>query len=236
MRCFTAASMFALGPLLLGAQSGAGEPRLSDLPLHEVPATVLTRRIAVLLTGDGGWASFARDLATRLAQQGIGVVGLDSRAYLGRARSPEIVAADLARILRHYRTAWNATQVTIIGYSRGADIGPFAVNRLPDDLRQAVDQVVLIGLGASANFMFHWQDLLRDVTRADDLPTRPEVEKLAGTPVLCFAGDDDASDTCRLYVLSPAFRVIRHDGAHRPADAAPFVREILASVPTPTRP
>jgi len=227
------AVLFAIVSRAAAAQAGAGTPSVADLPLHLVRAERPSGRLAVLLSGDGGWAAFNRNLSARLAQEGIDVVGLDSRSYLGTPRSPDVVATDLARILHNFLGAWNASRASVIGYSRGADIAPFAVNRLSDDLRRAVDQVVLVGLGAAANFTFHWQDLLRDVKRPDDVPTRPEVERLAGTPVLCFYGDDDAADTCRTYAASPTFRIIAHEGAHRPTDAEPFVREILAQLRRP---
>jgi type IV secretory pathway VirJ component len=231
LRLFRASLILLVGPFAVSAQPGAANQNVSDLPLHEVRSVSSKGRLAVLMSGDGGWAAFDKDLATQLSERGINVVGLDSRAYLGTARSPEAVASDIARVMRYYRAAWNTTQVTLIGYSRGADITPFVFNRLPDDLRRTVSQIVLIGLAASANFQFHWQDLLRDVKRPGDLATRPEVEKMGATPVLCFYGDDDASDTCRSYASSASWRSVRHDGGHRPQDATLFVREIVAALP-----
>jgi len=215
-------------PVIALAQDSAATDLVSDLPVHEVRAAVPTSRIAVLMTGDGGWASFDRGLAGRLAAGGISVVGLDARSYLGAAKSPEVVGADFPRLIRHYRGAWGASRVTVIGYSRGADIAPFGINRLPPDVRSLVDDVVLIGLSANANFKFRWQDLLRDVRRPDDIPTRPEVERLAPTPVSCFYGSDDASDICRTFAQSDHFRVLDHGGGHRPPDLGIFVRDILS--------
>ena len=175
VRQITGALLAAIVATALEAQPGVAVPSVADLPLHVVRSGTPSARIAVLLSGDGGWAAFDRNLAARLARDSIGVVGLDSRAYLGSTRAPDVVAADLARILRNFLGNWAATRASIIGYSRGADIVPFAVNRLPPDVRKAVDQVVLIGLGDMANFTFHWQDMVRVVKRPDDVPTRPEV-------------------------------------------------------------
>ena len=58
-------------------------------------------------------------------------MGVDSLRYFWSEKPPERVAADLARILRHYGEAWKAKQVALIGYSFGAGIVPFALNRLP---------------------------------------------------------------------------------------------------------
>jgi type IV secretory pathway VirJ component len=219
--------MLAAALLLL-----APAPGLAGLPLHETRAPAPGGVLALVMSGDGGWAGFDQDLAAGLAAHGISVVGLDSRAYLHVQRSPETVAADVARILRSYQPAWDATRVILIGYSRGADMLPFVMNRLPEDLGAAVVQVVMIGLGPRANFKFHWEDLVRDVPRPEDQLTRPEVERMPQRPVLCFYGDDDRNDTCRAYPSQPEWRAIRHGGGHRATDAAPFVREIVASLPT----
>ena len=214
---------------MLGAQAPAS---LRDLPLAEARAARGTGRLAVVMSGDGGWIEFDKDLAARLAQQGVSVVGFDSRAFLRTRRTPDQAAQAIGRVLGYYTRAWSVTRVTLIGYSRGADMAPFILNRLPAGQRALVDQLVLIGLAANANFEFHWEDLVRDIKRPDDLPTRPEVDKFLGAlPVLCFYGDGDSADTCREYPETATWRAIRHGDGHRVTDAAPLVREILAALP-----
>ena len=111
---------------------------VADLPLVEVPASgAPTGTLAVILSGDGGWASIDRDIGEQLAARGIGVVGLNSLRYFWTRRTPDGAAADLARILRHYVAAWHARRVLLLGYSRGADVLPFMANRLPPDAARA---------------------------------------------------------------------------------------------------
>ena len=86
---------------------------VADLPLIEVPVTGAGSTFAVMLTGDGGWASADRAIAKALATHGIPVVGLSSPRYLMSARSPEEISRDLARILRHYITAWGRSRIAV---------------------------------------------------------------------------------------------------------------------------
>jgi len=118
---------------------------VSDLPLVEVPAPGSAPYLAVMLSGDGGWASLDKEVAGVLAGKGMPVVGLNSLQYFWSARTPEQLAADLARVLRHYLTAWGKSKVVLAGYSFGADVLPFAVSRLPAELRNAVALVALLG-------------------------------------------------------------------------------------------
>ena len=193
-------------------------PHASDdvgaLPLHVVPPKVLPPvALAVLLTGDGGWAAIDRRIADALAAHGVAVVGLDSRAYLMHGRTPDEASADVARIIRRYSAQWSSPRMAVIGYSRGADIAPFVVNRLPADLRASLSLVALLGPAERADFEFHWTDLLSDRSNASDRPILPELERLRGTTVLCVYGQDEKESLCRLADTS-AVHVDRRAGRH----------------------
>jgi type IV secretory pathway VirJ component len=187
---------------------------VAALPLVERPAAGDDPRFAVLLTGDGGFVEADKSMAAALNRRGISVVGFDSRQYLTTPRTPEVASLDLARIIRHYTAAWRRPRVLIVGYSRGADIGPFMVNRLPDGLRSSVALVALIGPGPAANFHFHWVDLLKRVARPDDVLVEPELEKLRGIPIACIYGRDDHDAICPR--LDPNLaRIVERDAGHR---------------------
>ena len=81
----------------------------------------------------------------------------------------------------------------MIGYSQGADVLPFAVNRLPATTRAMLVQTVLMGLGDNASFEFH---LANWIGKDDGLPIMPEVRKLAAADTLCVYGDDDDDSIC----------------------------------------
>ncbi len=127
-------------------------PEIGDLPVTEVHASGTAQDFALLLTGDGGWAGLDQELAARLAANGVPTVGLNSLKYFWSERTPEATAGDVARVLRHYLAAWSKQRVLLIGYSFGADVLPFVVNRLPPELRARVASVSLLGIDAHASF------------------------------------------------------------------------------------
>ena len=170
---------------------------VSDLPLVEVPAGgEPTDTLTVIVSGDGGWAGIDRDLGGAMADRGVAVVGLDSLRYFWKKKTPEIAGHDLERILRHYLAAWKKGRALLVGYSRGADVLPFMANRLPADLRARVVLVALLGPSPSVEFEFHVGDWLDGGGTRNELPVRPEVEQLAGIPVLCFYGDAEHDSLC----------------------------------------
>ena len=166
---------------------------LADLPLIELPAAGNGDVFAVLLSGDGGWAGLDKDVAAALAAQGISVVGLDSLRYFWTARTPDSLAADLDRVLRYYAATWHKPHALLIGYSQGADVLPFAMNRLPPASRSVVERTVMMGLGENASFEFHFTNWLG----ADSgLPILPEVARLDAGTTLCLYGKDDGDSLC----------------------------------------
>ena len=185
----------------------------SPFPVVEVGADS-GHTLALLLTGDGGWARGDRALAEALARGGVAVVGLDTRAYLRAAhRTPESASRDAAQILERYSALWHRDRLVLVGYSRGANIAPFLVSRWPAVLRQRLALLALVGLADRASFEFRWQDLLHEPRRASDLPTRPELERIRGTPTLCVYGTDEKGSLCPSLDQSLA-HVSRIPGGH----------------------
>lgn len=174
---------------------GIGSPGVADLPIIEVPPTArssASSRLALLMTGDGGWAGLDQDVAARLAATGVPVAGFNSLKYFWKRRTPEEVTADVQRTLHHYLDAWDKREVILIGYSFGADVMPFVVNRLPADLRERIAAVVLISLAHDATFevqVTNWIPGLAPV----GVPTAPEIARLPALPLLCLFGEGETT-------------------------------------------
>lgn len=187
---------------------------LSDLPIIEVAATgrgANDDTFAVLLSGDGGWAGLDKEVAAALAARGIPVAGIDSLRYFWRARTPEGLAQDMDRTLRYYASQWNKKRALLIGYSQGADVLPFAVNRLPPATREIVGLTALIGISKTASFEFHVSHWLG--SGSDGLAVQPETDKLSSVDTLCLYGDDDDESLCPTIGATHA-RVLPLRGGH----------------------
>ncbi len=166
---------------------------------------------ALLMSGDGGWAGLDQAVANALAAQGIPIVGLDSLRYYWSPRTPEGVAKDVDKIIRYYLTKFDKKRVLLVGYSQGADVLPFALNRLPAATRAKVAVGVVMGLSEHALFEFHMSSWVRDA--GTGLPTMPEVSRITSTPLLCIYGEGEDDSLCPK--LDPQkVKVVKLPGGH----------------------
>jgi len=214
------------------APAAGGVPDgMNALGLVEVPATGSgSDLMAVVVTGDGGWAEIDKRVSARLAQAGIPVVGWSSLKYYWTPRTPDGAARDLARVLEHYGQAWGRRRFVLVGYSFGADVLPFLVSRLPAELRSRVALVSLLGLTEQASFEFHFAGWLGVETGHH--PTAPEVARLGTTPVLCLHGEGESDSPCRRLPGAAVHAVALPGGHHFGGDYERIAEAILAELAT----
>ncbi|WP_129447743.1 virulence factor family protein [Methylibium sp. Pch-M] len=219
---------------------GAPPAQLADLPIVEVPATAAAggdagnaRRFAVLLSGDGGWAGIDKSIAAALAKQGVPVAGFDSLRYFWSARTPEGLAADLDRLIRYYAARWQRSEVLLIGYSQGADVLPFAINRLPARTRASVQLTALLGLGQKAAFEFH---VTHWIGASGDRPIAPEAQKLSAAGTLCIHGSDERDSLCPQLAPKHVRALALPGGHHFGGDYDALAGRILEAVPSAAPP
>ena len=218
------------------ARVAAGEDPTPDsedastkgLPLIEIPAKGTAKDVyAILISGDGGWAGIDRSLGKSLSEQGVSVVGLNSLKYFWKKRNPDEAGNDLERIMRHYFAQWKKKSVILVGYSRGADVLPFMANRLPADMRARTSLVVLLGLEKSIEFEIH-AGAIFNMKGKNELPIRPELDKLKGQKVACFYGSDESDSLCRELPPDLAEVIVMKGGHHFDGDYKGIAQQILS--------
>ena len=214
-------------------QSSAPTPQpqaveVKDLPLVEFLASDTSEDfLAVHISGDGGYGVTDKGISNGLASKGIPVVGLNSLKYFWKRRTPEEASGDLERILNYYLSAWKKNKVILIGYSMGADVLAFMVNRLPEDQRSKIQMAVLLGPSHDVDFQFHLTNWIGGSQGKNALPVKPEVEKLKDIKILCFYGEGDKDTICPELDTSLVV-VVPEKGGHRVrSNYDPIVQKIL---------
>jgi len=157
---------------------------LSKTPDRQAP-------VALLISGDGGWYGFEQSIADSFAKQGIPTIGLDSKKYFWHRRTPEETASDIARALDFYGKEWGREKFVLIGYSIGAEIVPFIVTRLPEEIKSRIESAVLLSPATTTDFEIHISNMLGMGNKQNTYNTIDEIVKMQSVPTLLIFGDGE---------------------------------------------
>lgn len=178
--------------------AAAGAQRIAALPLVEVTAAGRGDTMAILFSGDGGWAGIDQGLAAGFTRAGVPVVGYDSLRYFWNARTPDEAARDLTAVMQRYMGAWGRSKVILAGYSFGADALPAIVARLPPDVRSHIRLMALVGVSKNGELEFKPGDWL-GLTSNSAYEIAPVLQGLKDIPRVCIYGDKEKADACATF-------------------------------------
>jgi type IV secretory pathway VirJ component len=116
--------------------------------------------------------------------------------------------------------------VALIGYSFGADVLPFAYNRLPESARNKVTMLSLLGFAAGADFEIRVVGWLGMPPSADALPTAPEIARVPPELVQCFYGENETDTLCPALAKTGVV-VIRTAGEHHFGRAYEHLAQVI---------
>jgi type IV secretory pathway VirJ component len=224
--------------LLAAAASALATPALAQRDtstwlIEMVPRQKKSDTFVIILSGDGGWRDLDRSIGRILRDRGVPVLGFDCLNWFWKRRSPEEVAAELDRVIALYAGRWNCSKVALVGYSFGADVLPFAWNRMAAENKARVVLISLLAFARDAAFEIKIGDFL-GMRRPTAIPTLPEIPGLDPAMVQCTYGVEEEKDTaCTLFKDTPA-QVIRTAGSHHfDENYAALAERILARLPPP---
>jgi type IV secretory pathway VirJ component len=195
---------------------GKAEESIDGLPIVEVapPATQTSPHpLVIFYSGDGGWRDIDKTMGGYLAEQGYFVVGIDSLRYFWRKKSPQEAAGDLDRLIRHYHAKAKGNGVILVGYSFGADVLPFMVNRMAPDTKAEIKLMTLFGIADRASFKIRLQGIL-GAANTDGPQTLPELMKLKNIPIQCVFGADEKDSVCAQHELDGLVTRDQESGGH----------------------
>ena len=165
-----------------------------DLPLTECPATGNSAYYVILFSGDGGWRELVRTVTEYLNSKDIPVLVVNTAHYFRSKKSPEQIAADLVIMIGTYNLIWGKSQVVLIGYSMGAEILPFGINRLQQNRLPFIKDLIMIAPWKHATFNLIFTDYIYARRGGDDI--LPELRKLKLKHAYCIC-DDSRVSLCR---------------------------------------
>lgn len=181
-------TMLLLSNFSYSATTMEGQLGLTVLPVK----TPSSSPVIIFMSGDGGWAPLDKGLSKKFIDKGMPVVGWSSLKYYWNGKTPEQSAADLVSIVRKYQKLWDRENWMLVGFSFGADVLPFLVNRLPPEISKDLIGAVMLSPSTTTDFEIHVSEFLNH-NGSGKYKVTPEVQAIKKTPLLCIQGENDNS-------------------------------------------
>lgn len=164
---------------------------------NNIPAKVWNndknKPIVLYLTGDGGFNSFSNTYCDLLSKEGYTVAAINSKSYFWDKKSADKITKDLSAYLTNLVKEHSNQAVYFVGYSFGADVVPFVVNRLSAIWKQKLKAVTLLEPSTSTDLEIHIADLLSRSDAKRDFDVIAEINRMLDTKVTILLGDDEVN-------------------------------------------
>lgn len=215
---------------LIGALSAKTQQTqsVSDLPLATLAAATndTSKPVIIYYSGDGGFNSFSTTFAKQLNAGGFNVISFNSLKYFWRTKTPEQAARDAQRLIGYAQQTFKRKRFILIGYSFGADVTPFILNRIPKNLQANTKELVLMSPSTHTDFAVHVTELFgKNSKGVNNVP--PEIN-LIRIPILIITGEKEEGGLHTSSLTIPNFRKITIPGGHHYDSDPSYVVKTIA--------
>jgi type IV secretory pathway VirJ component len=211
---------FLLAPLFISAAYA------ENFPVQEWATSSHDKPMIFYLSGDGGLNKFSTALCETLNKKGYDVVALNSKSYFWDKKTPEQTATDINNYLIKKLSGRKNQQLVLVGYSFGADVVPFILNRIPKDIHDKILVSYLMASSGNTDFEIHWSDIFGGNTkRSMDVAT--ELNKLTNDKIVIITASDDRHLAANAITLKRYTREVLPGGHHFDGDTDEIAKVIL---------
>ena len=187
------------GLVALAAQRRRGSrgSRSRDCRWSSFPSQQPGPLFAVIYSGDGGWRDLDKTIGEILARHGVSIVGVDSLRYFWRAQDARRGGArPRARSWTSYARALEPRHALLIGYSFGADILPFALNRLPARRARERGAALAARAGLEGGLRVPRERVGSGRPDSEGPAVLPELARIDLAQIQCFYGEEEEDTLC----------------------------------------
>lgn len=197
-----------------------------NLPMKEWVTASHDKPLIFYISGDGGMNNFSTSLCEEFYKKGFDVFALNARSYFWDKKTPQKTADDVNNFLSQKLSGRKNQQVVLIGYSFGADVLPFILNRLSKNIDDKILVSFLMASSGNTDFEIHWADIFgRGTKRSLDVVS--EINKLKDEKIVIISASDDKTLEVNKITLKRFTREVLPGGHHFDGDTGEIVNVIL---------
>ena len=141
-------------------------------------------------------------------------------------KTPEQTAIDINNCLVKKLAGRKNQQIVFIGYSYGADVLPFILNRISKGINEKVVVSYLMASSGNTDFEIHWADIFGGNTkRSMDVVT--ELNKLDNEKIVLISASDEEHLALNKITLKRYTHEVLPGGHHFDGDTDEIIKVIL---------
>ncbi len=193
-------------------QSCSNSSENPDFPVRELDAKN-DSPIIFYLSGDAGFNTFSKSLSDELFKRNYDITALDSKSYFWKPKTPTETTNKISEYLNEKLKGRKNQKIILLGYSFGADVLPFIVNKLPQNLHQKIVSVILLDPSKTADFEVSLQGMILDKARGD-YEVLPEINKMKVPKTFAILSDIGIKFPVKKVII-PNFTTSHLPGNHR---------------------
>ncbi|MEO9021995.1 MAG: AcvB/VirJ family lysyl-phosphatidylglycerol hydrolase [Ginsengibacter sp.] len=197
-----------------------------SLPVKEWTAPSHDKPLIFYISGDGGLNKFSVALCESLNDKGFDVVALDAKSYFNNKKTPEQTSQDIALYLSKKLNGRVSKRIAFVGYSFGADVLPFVLNRLPKNFLDDVEVSFIMASSGSTDFETHWLDMLGG-NKKRSMDVVNEINKIFNQKIIIINGSDDNNLDLNRIDLKKYTLLVLPGGHHFDGDTKEIVGKII---------
>lgn len=197
-----------------------------SFPIKEWTASSHEKPLIFYLSGDGGFNNFSTALCKSLNAKGYDVIALNSKSYFWDKKTPDQTAADVNNYLNRKLQNRKNQQIVLIGYSFGADVVPFILNRIPKDIHDKIIVSYLLASSGSTDFEIHWSDIFGGNTKRS-LDVVSELNKLDNDKIVIISASDEINLSVNKITLKRYTHEVLPGGHHFDGDTDEITNVVL---------
>ncbi len=200
--------------------------------IEEMPLKVIensresTLPMVVYISGDGGWNTFSDSLCNYLSKKGFPVVILNAKKYFWDRKTPEETVTDLVTIVETFGARWKRDKFILTGFSFGASLVPFLVNRFPAGITGRLSSSIMINPDMLCDFEVHLSDMLNIGPSKGEFDVVREMKAIDAKKSTIFFGSDEREEVRQVFQQTGA-KVQIVPGGHHFDDDYEALAEIL---------
>ncbi|HEU0063823.1 MAG TPA: AcvB/VirJ family lysyl-phosphatidylglycerol hydrolase [Flavisolibacter sp.] len=178
----------------------------SNLPIQVLKGSDASKPVIMYLSGDGGWNKFSNSFMSELNKHGYSIIGLNSRSYFWKKKTPKEAAENISTAVEGYMKLWKSNSFILIGYSFGADVAPFIQTNFSNAILNNLRHTVLMSPSDKTDFEVHVLGMLGFTNSGESVPD--QINKLSKPLTIIYRNDE------KELALKNKVKIIKLDGGH----------------------